>query len=182
MIRHAAVGVARCAARSPGCAGACTIYNAIRASDGSARIYGSWRILPSGARERERKRKREEKKKKKEKGEEEKFEVEKKEEEKRRRGKSRSEVDARVIFSWNELYASRGSNTLFIARLFIISASYSAAEPATKLAGFRRRASSVCSCVSIVIGFISIVRSEVTHSCREPTTATLSRANLQMMV
>lgn len=67
MIRHAAVGVARCAARSPGCAGACTIYNAIRASDGSARIYGSWRILPSGATERERKRKREKKKTKKKK-------------------------------------------------------------------------------------------------------------------
>ncbi|KAK1120903.1 hypothetical protein K0M31_010687 [Melipona bicolor] len=38
------------------CAGVCTIYNAIRASDGSARIYGSWRILPSGAREREKER------------------------------------------------------------------------------------------------------------------------------
>ena len=48
------------------CAGACTIYNAIRASDGSARIYGSWRILPSGAREeRNEKKKRKKKKKKK---------------------------------------------------------------------------------------------------------------------
>lgn len=33
-----------------------------------------------------------------------------------------AEANARAIFPWNELYASRGSNTLFIARLFIITA------------------------------------------------------------
>ena len=118
VIRHAAVGVARCAPRTPGCAALCY---AVQAHAQFIMQLEPWMVAlgfmaagesyrPGQERGTRKRNGRRIRRRRRDEGEEE------EEEENRMRS------NARVIFPWNELYASRGSNTLFIVRLFIISA------------------------------------------------------------